>query len=202
MNLPNLLTLSRIPLTFVIVLLIYSRWPGAATLAFVLFVVCGLTDWLDGYVARKRGQVSNFGIFMDALADKISVLGVLVALTDAKLIWPESDLIPVLLFLLILTREFLITGMRLVAALQGVVVSAEKGGKQKTITQIVAIGAFLFIPMVERDLDPLTVRDLAPLGVWLRHVAFGFYLLATALTLLSGVRYFVKYRHIFREKRP
>ena len=202
MNLPNLLTLSRIPFTFAIVMLVYSRWPGAATLAFVRFVVCGITDWLDGYVARKRGQVSSFGIFMDALTDKIAVLGVLVALTDARLILPESDVIPVLLFLLILTREFMITGMRLVAALQGVVVSAERGGKQKTITQIIAIGAFLVIPVIERDLSALTPIDLTPLSSFLRHMAFAFYLLATFLTLFSGARYFLKYRQIFAETKP
>ena len=202
MNLPNLLTLSRIPLTFVIVLLVYSRWTGAASLAFGLFVVCGITDWLDGYLARKRGQVSSFGIFMDALTDKIAVLGVLVALTDAKLVLPESDVIPVLLFLMILTREFMITGMRLIAALQGVVVSAEKGGKQKTVSQIIAVGAFLFIPMVERDINALTPLELQPMGEWLRHIAFAFYLVATFLTLLSGARYFLKYRQIFAEKHP
>lgn len=201
MNLPNFLTLSRIPLTFVIVLLIYSEWLGAATLAFLLFVVCGLTDWLDGYVARKRGLVSSFGIFMDALADKIAVLGVLIALTDARLVLPESDVIPVLILLLILTREFMITGMRLVAASQGVVVAADRSGKQKTITQIIAVGAFLFIPMIERDVNHFARADLAPLGEWLRHTAFGFYLLATFFTLLSGARYFLKYRHIFAEKR-
>ena len=69
MNLPNLITLSRIPLTFTVVLLIYGEWTGAATLAFGLLIVCGITDWLDGYLARKHGVVSSFGIFMDALTD-------------------------------------------------------------------------------------------------------------------------------------
>jgi len=115
---------------------------------------------------------------------------------------PESDVIPVLLFLLILTREVMITGMRLVAALQGVVVSAERGGKQKTITQIIAIGAFLVIPVIERDLNALTPIDLTPLSSFLRHMAFAFYLLATFLTLFSGARYFLKYRQIFAEKKP
>lgn len=200
MNLPNLITLSRIPLTFLIVLLIYCPKPGAATAAFVLFVVCGLTDWLDGWLARRRKQVSSFGIFMDALTDKIAVLGILIGLTNAKLILPESDLIPVMILLLILTREFMITGMRLVAALQGVVVAAERGGKQKTVSQIIALGAFLFIPMLERDINALLVADLTPFAEWLQHVAFWFYLVATYFTLHSGAKYFLKYRQIFADK--
>ena len=103
MNLPNLITLSRIPLTFAVVLLIFGEWLGAATAAFVLFILCGITDWLDGHLARKHGAISNFGIFMDALTDKIAVLGVLVALTDARLVLPGSRIIPVLMLLLILT---------------------------------------------------------------------------------------------------
>lgn len=200
MNLPNLITLSRIPGTFLIAVLLYSDWFGAATLAFVLFVVCGISDWLDGYLARKWGQTSTFGIFMDALADKIWVLGVLIALTDRKLILPDRDIIPVLLLLVILTREFLITGMRLVAAMRGVIVAAERGGKQKTLSQILAIGVFLLIHVLETDLNKITPVDLHQIAnEFLIYLGFAFYLLATFLTVLSGARYFVKYRHIFAE---
>jgi CDP-diacylglycerol--glycerol-3-phosphate 3-phosphatidyltransferase len=201
MNLPNLITLSRIPLTFAVVLLIFGEWTGAATSAFVLFIVCGITDWLDGHLARKHGAVSNFGIFMDALTDKIAVLGVLVALTDARLILPHSRVIPVLMLLLILTRDFMVTGMRLMAAKEGVVVAAEKGGKFKTILQIVAISALLLVPTVERDLNHFLRADLSPVMPWLRWFAFGTYAVATFLTLDSGARYVLKYRHLFAEKK-
>ncbi len=199
MNLPNLLTLSRIPLTFAVVLLVFGEWLGAATLAFALFIVCGITDWLDGYLARKHGHVSRFGIFMDALTDKIAVLGVLVALTDARLVMPNSRIIPVLMLLFILTRDFMITGIRLVAATRGVVVAAEKGGKFKTIIQIVAISALLLVPAVERDLNHFLAADLSAFLPWLRWSAFGLYAVATFLTLHSGTVYFLKYRHIFAE---
>ncbi len=202
MNLPNLLTLSRIPLTFAIVLLVYCQWTGSATAAFLLFVFCGLTDWLDGYLARKHGIVSSFGIFMDALTDKIFVLGVMVALTDARLILAQSHFVPVLMFLLVLTREFVITGMRLVAALQGVVVAAEKGGKLKTITQIVALGAFLFAPVVQKDLAQLLQVDLTLAASLVHYLAFGLYTVAVVLTVWSGCTYLVKYRHVFAEKKP
>lgn len=201
MNLPNLITLSRIPLTFTVVLLIYSEWLGAATLAFLLFIVCGITDWLDGYLARKHGHVSSFGIFMDALTDKIMVLGVLVALTDARLVLADSRIIPVMMFLLILTRDFMITGMRLMAATQGVVVAAEKGGKFKTILQIVAISALLLVPAVERDLNHFLQADLTPVLPWLRGFAFGTYVVATILTVHSGLGYVLKYRNLFTETR-
>ncbi len=202
MNLPNLITLSRIPLTFAVVLLIYCEWTGAATAAFLLFIVCGITDWLDGHLARKHGAVSNFGIFMDALTDKIAVLGVLVALTDARLVLPHSRIIPVMMLLLILTRDFMVTGMRLMAAKEGVVVAAEKGGKFKTILQIVALSALLLVPAVERDLNHFLQADLSPVMPWLRWFAFGTYAVATFLTLDSGLRYVLKYRYLFAEKKP
>lgn len=202
MNLPNLLTLSRIPLTFAIVLLVYSEWAGAATAAFVLFVFCGLTDWLDGYLARKHGIVSSFGIFMDALTDKIFVLGVMVAVTDAGLILAKSHFVAVLMFLMVLTREFVITGMRLVAALQGVVIAAEKGGKLKTIMQIVALGAFLFVPLLQNDLPRVVSWDTALAASLCHYLAFGMYTVAVVLTVWSGCTYLVKYRHVFAEKKP
>ena len=80
MNLPNIITLSRIPLMFLVVWLMYQGWPGAATLAFWLFIVAAVGDWLDGYIARKRKLVSTFGKFMDALTDKIFVIGIMIAL--------------------------------------------------------------------------------------------------------------------------
>jgi len=202
MNLPNLLTLSRIPLTFAIVLLIYCERAGAPTAAFLLFIFCGLTDWLDGYLARKHGIVSSFGIFMDALTDKIFVLGVLVAVTDARLILTHSHFLPVLMFLLVLTREFVITGMRLVAALQGVVVAAEKGGKLKMIMQIVAIGAFLFVPVVNNDLARLLPWNLTVFGSLVHYLAFGMYTVAVVLTVWSGFNYLRKYWYVFAEKKP
>ena len=186
MNLANLLTLSRIPLMFIIVGLLYLDWTGAATLAFLLFVVAGVTDWLDGLVARKQGLVSTFGILMDALTDKVLMLGLMIALVDL-------DKISIFLVLLILGREFMITGMRLVAATKGVVVSAERSGKQKTMTQILSIGAFLFADMVRTDLEVWLNRDLAEFAQWGDWVGMGLFLLATVITLPSGYSYFRKY---------
>ena len=121
-NLPNLLTLSRIPILFGIVGLLYAPFPGASTIAFILFVIGALTDWADGYFARKQGLVSNFGKLMDALTDKVFMVGLFIALLAMNVL--QGWALPMLL--LILSREFLITGLRLVAASSGIVLAAEK----------------------------------------------------------------------------
>ena len=123
MNLPNLLTLSRIPLMLVVIGLLYDpsiKW--MKTTALLVFLFAALTDWLDGWLARKFGQVSEFGKFMDALSDKVLTLGMFVSLLALGEL-EKWALFPVLL---ILSREFLITGLRLVAAGKGKTLAAEK----------------------------------------------------------------------------
>ena len=190
MNLPNLLTLSRIPILFGIVAFLYLPFPGASSLAFVLFVIGALTDWADGYVARKQGIVSNFGKLMDALTDKVFMVGLFISLLVAGIL-PDWTL-PLLL--LILTREFLITGLRLVAASSGVVLAAEKSGKHKTVSQIVAAILLLLAEAVHQDFGawmPGWAGDALPGG---GRVFFG---IATLLTVSSGTQYMVKYWSVF-----
>lgn len=190
MNLPNILTLSRIPMMFVIVWLMRESFTGAATAAFVLFVIAGITDWADGYAARKMNLVSNFGILMDALTDKILVLGLMVALVAKG---PENGGIQMFLFLLILCREFMITGLRLVAATKGVVMAAESAGKQKTVTQIIALGGFLLVVVFEVDFARWGVGYSAEIAYWVEWVGRGFFWICTVMTLYSGGKYFKKY---------
>jgi CDP-diacylglycerol--glycerol-3-phosphate 3-phosphatidyltransferase len=182
MNLPNAITLSRIPLMFVIVGLMYCSWPGAATLAFLLFIGAALGDWYDGYIARKRGLVTNFGKLMDAMADKIMVLGVVIALVD-------KHEIHISLAVITLCREFLVTGMRMVAASKGVVVVADSGGKSKTVTQLIALGFFLGAPMIKQDGSYLFHWDALGFvkGVGIAGVAI--FIVATVLSVWSGYRY-------------
>ena len=194
MNLPNLLTLSRIPLMFVIVWLMKMEFTGAASGAFLLFVVAGMTDWLDGYVARKQGIVSNFGILMDALTDKILMLGLMIALV-------EQEMVRIYLVLLILGREFMITGLRMVAATKGVVMSAESAGKQKTVTQILAVGGLLLSAVFRTDLTNAGLphaEAIAEAIYWLGQILF---LLCVVMTLYSGAKYFTKYGDlVFKEE--
>jgi CDP-diacylglycerol--glycerol-3-phosphate 3-phosphatidyltransferase len=182
MNLPNAITLSRIPLMFVIVCLMYFSWPGAATLAFVLFIGAALGDWYDGYLARKRGLVSNFGKLMDAMADKIMVMGVVIALVD-------KHEIPVALALITLCREFFVTGMRMVAASKGVVVAADSGGKTKTVTQLIALGFFLGAPMVAQDGYYVFHWDASRFVAVVGKVGFWIFVAGTVLSVWSGYRY-------------
>lgn len=190
MDLPNLLTLSRIPILFCIVGFLYAPFPGASTLAFLFFVIGALTDWADGYFARRQGLVSNFGKLMDALTDKVFMVGLFIALLAAGVL-PDWTL-PLLL--LILSREFLITGLRLVAASSGVVLAAEKSGKHKTVSQIVAAILLLLAVAVREDFTkqlPSLVGDVFHWG------GLGFFVLATVLTVSSGTQYLVKYWSIF-----
>ncbi|MCH6257294.1 CDP-diacylglycerol--glycerol-3-phosphate 3-phosphatidyltransferase [Puniceicoccaceae bacterium K14] len=186
MNLPNILTLARIPMMFIIVYLMRADFQWAAMAAFWAFVFAGITDWADGYFARKMNLVSNFGILMDALTDKILMLGLMIALV-------EIERVHIFLVLLILGREFMITGMRLVAATKGVVVSAESSGKQKTVTQILAVGAFLLQDVVVKDLSRFGFSFEETVERSLYWLGMGLFVLCVFMTLYSGYKYFVKY---------
>jgi len=138
MNLPNKLTISRFVLTAAF--LGAMCWPVKyhETLALVLFIAGGLTDLLDGQIARRRKLITNFGILMDPLADKIMICSAFIAFVGLN--W-----IPAWMVVLIVARELAITGLRLLAASKNVVLAAEGYGKHKTISQIVAIIAILVV---------------------------------------------------------
>ena len=190
MNLPNLLTLSRIPILFGVVGSLYLPIAGSSSLAFVFFIIGALTDWADGYYARKQGLVSNFGKLMDALTDKVFMVGLFISLLVIGIL-PEWTL-PLLL--LILSREFLITGLRLVAASDGIVLAAEKSGKHKTVSQMIAAILLLFAIAIRADFSerlPLIIGDIFHWG------GLGFFVIATLLTVSSGLQYMVKYWSIF-----
>jgi len=189
MNLPNLITLSRIPSMFVIVGLMYCEFLGAASLAFWIFILCAIGDWLDGYLARKQGLVSTFGKLMDALTDKIMVVGLVVAFVN-------KNEVPVSLALITLCREFLITGMRMVAASKGVIVAADRGGKTKTLTQLISLGFLLAAPMVAHDWAYFIPYDLSLLTEIVYKIGLFGFVLGTFFAVWSGYRYVMKYRHL------
>jgi CDP-diacylglycerol--glycerol-3-phosphate 3-phosphatidyltransferase len=194
-NLPNLLTLSRIPFLFAIVGLLYVPLPGARTLAVLFFALGAFTDFLDGYYARKYGIVSNFGKLMDALTDKVFMVGLFIAFLPLGFL-PEWCL-P--LILLILAREFLITGLRLVAAAEGTVLAAERSGKFKTVIQIVAASLLLAAEWVRTDLATWLPLGFANFLDVLGLIAF---ILAATLTISSGTSYLLKYRSLFAGSMP
>src|SRR5215208_7088546 len=151
MNLPNILTISRVPLMFIVVGLMYAEFPYAATLAFWLFIAAALTDWLDGKIARERGEVSSFGRFMDAVIDKVMVIGLMIALVNDARNFMGHDITAMVLLLCILCREFAISGLRMAAAVKGQVVEADAGGKVKTFVQLNAIGWLIGARMLGTD---------------------------------------------------
>src|SRR3954470_19687516 len=131
MSLPNLLTISRVPMMFIIVGCMYADFHWSDTLAFWLFIAAALTDWLDGKIARERGEVSSFGRFMDAVIDKVMVIGIMIALVSGDFFYGHN-IAAMMFLLLILAREFAVSGMRMAAASKGIVVVADSGGKVKT----------------------------------------------------------------------
>ncbi|GAB6156739.1 CDP-diacylglycerol--glycerol-3-phosphate 3-phosphatidyltransferase [Desulfosporosinus burensis] len=185
MNLANRLTLARIVLipVFMTVLLLkvpkgYTLFPHQEIVAAVIFILAAATDGLDGYIARKRNQVTNLGKFMDPLADKLLVSAALISLVQlgqvtAWIAWT------------ILAREFAVTGLRMVASVDRVVISASKLGKIKTITQVVAISALL-----------LQDWPLSLIGI---HIGQPLLYIALFFTVISGLDYFWKSRKLLRK---
>lgn len=201
-HIPNLLTALRLPAVFVIAL--WTSWAGVwASAALALFIFAALTDIFDGWIARKLGAVSDFGRLMDALVDKIFILGLLVALMAIDCLpvqqWDDAGiasatnhwavLISAFGVILILMREFLITGLRLVAAAKGQVLEAERLGKIKTFLQILAIGHLIGLRAYE------THWKLS--AVWHQRwevIITGIFWLSVLLTVVSGLSYLIRHR--------
>jgi CDP-diacylglycerol--glycerol-3-phosphate 3-phosphatidyltransferase len=136
MNWANRITLSRLGLTVVFVVALNSSWQYARTTALVIFLIAGLTDFVDGEIARRYGVVTNFGKLMDPLVDKIMMAAAFISLVPLKAVpaWAATTVV---------ARDFLITGLRLMASAKGQILPAERLGKQKTSWQIITIVFFL-----------------------------------------------------------
>ncbi len=190
MNLPNQLTLARLGLTALFVGVVSLEWDLQALVALILFVLAGLTDWLDGYLARKWNQITDFGKLADPLADKIMVTAALFFLVFV-------DQVPLWMAVLMVAREFLITGLRLVAAGKGVVLAAERLGKHKTVSQIVATIAALGYLACD-EVGMLAKRNFMSHGAveTLRQSVGWLFAWAVLITVWSGAAYFLKNRKL------
>jgi CDP-diacylglycerol--glycerol-3-phosphate 3-phosphatidyltransferase len=193
MNLPNKLTLSRFVLTVAFLAAMFSHLPYRETLALVFFVAAGVSDFLDGQIARRRKLITNFGILMDPLADKIMVCSAFIAFIELG--WLEAWMV-----VIVVARELAITGLRLLAASKNVVLAAERYGKHKTISQITAIIAIL----VKHAYTDWGVVGSAAFGFkvvwggpWVEWFAVISTWLAVALTFVSGWLYLWKNRHLY-----
>lgn len=165
-------TYSRIFFGPIIIGVLYLDWPGASVLAAVLFMIASLTDWLDGYWARRYQSESAMGQFMDPIADKILVLAALIMLLDMGRVDP-------VMVVLLISRDIFIGGIRSVAAANSVIISAKPFGKWKTAIQMVCIPCLL----IKQDLWGLPVGLIGYYGMWA----------SVLLSLLSGAQYTLGY---------
>jgi CDP-diacylglycerol--glycerol-3-phosphate 3-phosphatidyltransferase len=167
LNLPTALTLSRIVLIPVFVVSVYHH----PVLGALVFGLASLTDFLDGYLARRSGQITTFGIIMDPIADKFLIISALIVLVD-------MERLSAWIAIILIVREFLITTLRVVALSKDIVISAELGGKLKTTAQITAILCLILTGSVF-DVLPFDLYDVGLVFIWI----------AVVLSVFSGVRY-------------
>jgi CDP-diacylglycerol--glycerol-3-phosphate 3-phosphatidyltransferase len=176
LNAPNVLTLLRISLVPVLVAVLLSALPDADLLAAVVFIVASATDALDGWLARRRETVTAFGKLMDPLADKLLITAALVSLVSLYRLdaWVA---------MVIIAREFAVTGLRMLALEQGHVISASVWGKLKTTTQVAMVLALIWVDRPARWVDILIYATVA-------------------ITVLSGADYFYRLRNLLADDRP
>ncbi|MBW9151755.1 CDP-diacylglycerol--glycerol-3-phosphate 3-phosphatidyltransferase [Clostridium estertheticum] len=188
MNLANRLTMIRIFLVPIFLLFIAAKGiPYGSVLATIVFIIASLTDKLDGYIARSRNQITNFGKFMDPLADKLLVTSALVSLVELHIVYGWVAMI-------IIAREFAVTGLRTIAAADGKVIAASKWGKLKTVIQIVAI----ITALINLAYGNRTINMVVNVKETLNMLTNVFMGAAVIITIISGVDYFVKNKGTIR----
>lgn len=192
MNLPNKLTVSRFAFTALFLVAIFMPFPGHETAALLLFSAGGITDFLDGQIARRRNLITNFGILMDPLADKILVCSAFIALIELRKI--EAWMV-----ILIVARELAITGLRMLGASKNVVLAADTFGKHKTISQIVTIIATLLAMsyMQWGRFGELTWGLPVAGRPWIAWMADISQWVAVVLTVVSGFAYLWRNRRLY-----
>lgn len=192
MNVPNLLTVGRLGLTalFLAAIALANVLPLAMSAALLFFVVAGITDYLDGYLARNVYGITSFGRLMDPLADKVMVCAAFVSFT-------ALGLVPAYIVVIIIAREFLVTGLRLLAIEKGLLISAGRWGKHKTIWQITAIIVILVGLAVRHDvLTRVDVAWMATYDVVFGYLSFAISVAVAIITVVSGYLYFAENREV------
>lgn len=176
LNLPNTLTIIRIALIPIFLVFLMIQTKLGAIIAVIIFIIAAVTDGLDGYIARKRKEITKIGKLLDPLADKLLITSALVSLV-------ELGKLPSWIVIIIISREFIISGLRMVAATEGIVISASIWGKIKTITQITAIVSVLL------DSHPFNLTNLRFSSILL--------IISVIFTIISGIDYIIKSKNIF-----
>lgn len=196
MNLANKLTMLRIILVPVfLVFIAVQDIPYGTFIATIIFVIASVTDQLDGYIARNRNQITTFGKFMDPLADKLLVTAALISLVELKII-------PAWAAVVIIAREFAVSGLRTIAASEGKVIAASIWGKVKTVTQIIAILLCLFRVNIESvDYLYTSVTQNQILNYIIMYGSKYILILAVIITIISGIDYFVKNKNVINSNK-
>jgi CDP-diacylglycerol--glycerol-3-phosphate 3-phosphatidyltransferase len=198
MNLPNKLTVSRFVLTVVFLVALFWPWeiPFRNTFALLFFCLAGVTDFLDGRIARSRNLITNFGKLMDPLADKILTCSAFIAFAESTHLNPNAPVkVAAWMVIVIVARELAITGLRLLAASKNIVLAAERFGKHKTISQIITINALLIVdacaewPVAWGNFFAPWVPGFAEVMLWI----------TVALTAMSGIIYLWRNRRLYLE---
>jgi len=197
MNLPNKLTASRFVLTVAFLAVMFSPVKFRETIALTLFVAAAISDWLDGEIARRRKLITNFGILMDPLVDKIMVCSAFIAFVGLE--W-----LPAWMAVVVVARELAITGLRLLAASKSVVLAAERFGKHKTISQITAIISIFVWRIIEMDQWGAPGREIFGWHLfdgrpWVWWFAGAATWLAVILTFVSGGLYLWRNRALYMD---
>ena len=200
MNLPNKISITRICMipVFIIAFFLDGVLPFNYGIAAIIFALAACTDFIDGYIARSRGLVTNLGKFLDPIADKVLVAtAMIVLLTMQDTLFALLDeaqtiayIVTTIFICVILARELIISAFRQIAAVSGVVMAADKLGKYKTTFQDVAIFVLIFAV----DL-PLSVAKI------FAYVGFGLFAVATVLTVWSGISYVIKNKQVLQDKK-
>lgn len=187
LNLPNSLTLFRIFLVPILVVILLTKFEEKELWGVGVFLVAALTDFLDGYLARKRGEVTNLGILLDPIADKLLVSAAFISLVEMKVA-------PAWMVVVILGREFAVMGLRSVASSQKITIPASVWGKYKMVSQIVAISLLI-----------LGSHPWGPAGVlgqdWVDVLGTVALLVVVAVAILSAVDYFIKFARVFQPRK-
>lgn len=197
-NLPNLLSASRIVLAAALICLLFLQPPFGATAALLVFAVASLTDALDGRLARGRYGISPLGTLLDPLADKVLTAAAFVSFVELRAPGLHRSLMPAWIVVLILTREFLVTGLRALAERNGRTIAAGTWGKHKTAWQMAAIFITLVGWAAVRDWLPRWAPDrLSAFEHGYSATVYALALVVAAITVASGVVYFQQNRGLF-----
>ena len=190
MNLPNKLTIFRIILVAFFMFFLFSKGVIMKSLALATFLTASFTDFLDGYIAKKMNMITDFGKMMDPIADKILVLSAFLAFVEMKLV-------PAWMVVIIIFREALVTGLRMIALTKGKVVAADDGGKNKMVSQVFSIIIILlFIIFREAEMKVFNFWNDSTELIF-KEAIFVLMFITTILTLISGISYLIKNRGVY-----